>query len=193
MSNELISTPLSTTEYPRTWHEEVTLKDGTRATLRFARPEDAHLLPAYFANFSAEDLYRRFFSRAKRDTITHNRALELYRDALENELCRIFVLVGTHGELLGVCRAMEHVEHHHETGTFEVSFSARTKGMGIGGILMSTLLAWAHKTPQVQRLEAVTMTDNKPMRALFEKHHFTHRIDPDDHSLVEYTLQIRSN
>ncbi len=193
MSQELIHTPHASMEYPKDWHKEVVLSDQTRATIRFARPGDANLLVSYFDGFSEEELYLRYLSRMKRKSVSRQRAIEFYKDAINNENARIIVLVARDGSLQGVCRAMERLERYRGTGTFEVSFSAKVKHRGVGTLLMSELLRWARATPTVQRLEAVTLRNNRPMRKIFDTAGFNLTFDADDPTLVQYMLQVHSN
>ncbi len=192
MGKALILTPLTSTQFPKYWRQSLRLKDGTLALIRFAELRDAFELGPYFAEFTDQELYFRFFSHMRREALCRDRAIGFYRDALDNELCRMFVVVDKQNRLLGVCRAMEYVDGHHSgTGAFEVSFSARKKGNGVGSILMRTLLLWAEATEEVRTLHADVLHENTAMLRVFRRNGFSEGTDPDNRAVRTFVRAVR--
>lgn len=152
--------------------EIVTLRDGSTAFVRKARPDDALLLPAYFAGFTDEDLYQRFFKFKDRSELCRNRAITFYRDAMSgSEADCLLVVLDSYGKLQGAGRAML-LYRNNGTPTYEVSFSARKKGNRVGSTLMTAIVRWATDRGEHCDLLAATLTGNQRMRWLLARYGF---------------------
>lgn len=187
MGKALIHLPLLTSTYPADWTKTVEVKlDGMdrRWTLRYVRVGDEAKLPRYFSFFTPEELRLRFFYAPPLEKLCPVRARALYEEAFGDRWSRVMVLVDEAGELEGVARATEGNKRGIGTGVFEVSFSTRLKGKGVGKLLLRELMCWADSSSEVRMLEAVTLRENTPMNAVFERFGFVSQADPHDPAVI---------
>ncbi|MCL2393796.1 MAG: GNAT family N-acetyltransferase [Acidimicrobiaceae bacterium] len=145
--------------YPAELAGDVVLLDGTPASIRPIRPEDAAALVAFHEHLSAETVYRRFFgihphlTPREVERFTHVD----YRDrlAIVAEIDHLLAAVARYDRLPGTDRA-------------EVAFVVADayQHHGLGTLLLTRLVA-AARDRGVTSFEAETLERNRLMREVF--------------------------
>jgi acetyltransferase len=146
--------------------EQTTWKaaDGTLVTLRPIEPSDFALEQAFVAGLSAATGYRRLLSarRLSRE--------ELRRFTEIDSECEFAVIATTAHDgveqQVGVARYVK--QNCADEAEFAIVLSDDWQGRGLGGILLSSLIAEARQRG-VRRLIGTTMSENSGMLALARK------------------------
>jgi RimJ/RimL family protein N-acetyltransferase len=148
--------------------EEHVLRDGTKATLRHIRPEDAANMRLAWERLSATSRYRRFF-----------RAMGRLDDDAVRYLCEadgvnhVAIVAGivseaedgaTVEEGIGVARFVRLDDDPH-AAEMAVTIVDDHHGKGLGGILLGVAARAAHERG-IERFRGEVLSDNEPMRAL---------------------------
>ncbi|WP_422745065.1 GNAT family N-acetyltransferase [Mycobacterium sp. WMMD1722] len=160
----------------------VRMRDGTELFLRPVLPGDNERTVNGPVEFSSETLYRRFQS-ALRPTP------RLMAYLFEVDYADHFVWVMTDGIDGPVVADARFVRDERDPTTAEVAFMVGDdyQGRGLGGFLMNALVI-AAKYDGVQRFTARVLTDNVPMRRIFDKFgaHWTY----DDIGVVTTVVEL---
>ncbi|MCA9362961.1 hypothetical protein KC851_01450 [Candidatus Kaiserbacteria bacterium] len=171
----------------------VTLRNGTRAILRPATPEDITKVDAYIRCLSTDDIGTRYMMTTTVEALTSAARLkERYGDSLDYIDHAAFILEAKE-EILGIAHAFamrnDQGWSEEKEGWYEVAFSRRSdlEGQGIGSYLMDYLLEWGYKEPEVQHFHATTYRQKNPkMRYRFETSDFVSSVNSEDISEVCY-------
>ncbi|MBO0679326.1 GNAT family N-acetyltransferase [Mycolicibacterium sp. S2-37] len=141
----------------------VRVADGSQLFLRPVLPGDNERTVNGPVEFSSETLYRRFQS-ARRPTP------RLMAYLFEVDYADHFVWVMTDGIDGPVVADARFVRDEHDPTTAEVAFMVGDdyQGRGLGTFLMNALIVTA-RDDGVQRFTARVLTDNMPMRRIFDK------------------------
>jgi acetyl coenzyme A synthetase (ADP forming)-like protein len=153
----------------------VTLRDGTSAFLRPARPQDADLVQALFGRASRQSLWLRFFTpRASVD----RHLVELMVDSDGVERMTYLVTQGEGGEETAL--AVAGYVRLPSWDTAEVAFFVDDtyQGKGLGTLLLERLAAHA-RTHGIVRLIADVLADNHQMLEVFRKSGFATKVTWD--------------
>ncbi|MBM6404000.1 GNAT family N-acetyltransferase [Phycicoccus sp. CSK15P-2] len=144
--------------YPVEWEADVVLRDGTVASVRPIRPDDADGIRRFHAAQSDESIYLRFFAPLRRlsDADVHRFTHVDYAD-------RVALVVTMREEIIGIGRF-----DRLDTRSAEVAFniSDHYQGKGIGSVLLEHLAAIGRDLGIV-RFTAEVLPQNRRMLAVF--------------------------
>jgi Acetyltransferases, including N-acetylases of ribosomal proteins len=176
---------LAVRPYPQQLEEWVTMKNGERCLFRPILPEDEPLLQQFIARVTKEDLYYRYFSEI--NEFTHDDLANMTQIDYDREMA--FVAVHTTAEqteILGVTRAISDPDNI--DAEFAVLVRSDLKGLGLGGRLLEKLINYT-RDHGLQRLNGITMPNNRGMIALARKLGFDVDIQLED-GIVSLSLKL---
>lgn len=176
-------TPPIITPYPSeltTIHEA----KGQIFTLRPIRPEDADAHAAMLTHVSPEDMRYRFFSPLKQ--LPTEQLTRLCDVDYRREMA--FIAKHADGRTYGVSRLVRN-DTDGKTAEFAVLVAPEAKGLGLGTVLMRTLIAWA-RAQGVQEINGQILSDNAPMLAFIKRLGFTLSRLPDEPDITEAKLTL---
>ncbi|MGW8165383.1 bifunctional acetate--CoA ligase family protein/GNAT family N-acetyltransferase, partial [Klebsiella pneumoniae] len=171
--------------YPHQLEEWVVMKNGDRCLFRPILPEDEPQLLAFIAQVTKEDLYYRYFSEI--NEFTHDDLANMTQIDYDREMA--FVAVRTSAEkseILGVTRAISDPDNI--DAEFAVLVRSDLKGLGLGRRLLEKLIAYT-QSHGLQRLNGITMPNNRGMIGLARKLGFTVDIQLED-GIVSLSLPL---
>ncbi len=171
--------------YPHQLEEWVVMKNGDRCLFRPILPEDEPQLLAFIARVTKEDLYYRYFSEI--NEFTHDDLANMTQIDYDREMA--FVAVRTSAEkseILGVTRAISDPDNI--DAEFAVLVRSDLKGLGLGRRLLEKLIAYT-QSHGLQRLNGITMPNNRGMIGLARKLGFTVDIQLED-GIVSLSLPL---
>ncbi|MDX6256211.1 MAG: hypothetical protein QOJ11_2545, partial [Frankiales bacterium] len=124
--------------YPPYWEADVVLSDGGTAHIRPIRPDDADRLVTFFHRWSAETVYRRFFTVRSELTPTE---IERFVNVDHHE--RVAIVAELGGEMVALAR----YDRLPESNEAEVAFVVEDahQGRGLGSVLLEHLAAAARE------------------------------------------------
>jgi RimJ/RimL family protein N-acetyltransferase len=141
------------------------LKNGCQLVIRQVEPQDATALLDYIERISGESDFLSFgpdeFECSQSEEVEFIQRCR----AADNEL---FILGAIHGEIVGVLnfaggkrRRMRH------SGELGMSVLKNCWSLGIGSLLLDTLIDWARKSTVVTKLNLRVRTDNERAVSLY--------------------------
>ncbi len=140
----------------------VTLRDGSRVTVRPIRPEDAEALRAGFERLSDESRYRRFLS-----PMSHlSEPMLRYLTEVDHHDHEALVAVGDDGTLLGVARSVRS-RSDPRVAEAAVTVADDWQGRGMGTALLG-ILADRARAEGIHHFTALMLATNREMFELFE-------------------------
>lgn len=145
------------------FNEVVTLKDGSRVTLRPIRPDDAPRLQEAFSRLTPQTIYMRFLQAAK--GLTDQQARELAEVDYQKRMAIVgYILEGGHERLVVVARYG--MLERKEQGLAEAAIVVRDdyQMRGLGKIAMQRLVRYASEHG-VRGLVANVSANNSPVLA----------------------------
>ncbi len=140
----------------------VTLRDGTRVTVRQIRPEDADLLRAGFERLSLDSRYRRFLTAMSK----LSDPLVRYLTQVDHHDHEALVAVAGDGIGLGVARYVRWPADP-EAAEVAVTVADDWQGRGVGTALLGLLVARA-RAEGIRRFTALMLASNREMLELLE-------------------------
>ena len=153
-----------------TQHATHTLKNQQRVTIREAEPRDAEQLLALIERVAGES---ENVTRGPGDldiTLEQERAFLKECATTPNS---IYLVAEIAGEIVGGINfsggKRPRIRH---TGEFGVSVVKKYWGLGIGSLLLDSLITWAREGGIVRKINLRVRTDNLPAIHLYEKHGF---------------------
>ena len=151
---------------PRTHH----LKDGLVLKIREATPEDADALLEYVEGISGESDFVSFgpgeFELTEAEEAEF---LRLYRDA-DNQLYLVGLIDDEIVSALTFSGGRRPRLRH--SGEFGMSVRKQVWGLGIGSLMLDTLIAWAGETQIVKKINLRVRTDNRRAISLYRRKGF---------------------
>jgi len=141
---------------------EVTLRDGSRVTVRPIRPGDAEGLRAGFERLSEESRYRRFLSPVQELSGT----LLRYLTEVDHHDHEALIALGPDGALVGVARSVRSLSDP-KVAEAAVTVADDWQGRGIGTALLG-LLAGRARAEGIGRFTALILATNREMLDLLE-------------------------
>lgn len=147
------------------WHEETTLRDGTRVELRLIRPEDKRLLIDGMARMSPESRFFRFF--AHRDRLNARELAYLTELDHDRHLAIGAVSRGPDGHRIGLGVARFIRLEPPEVAEAAVTVVDDVQGKGLGRLLFERLVAAAHERG-VREFRFDVLAENESMLKLVE-------------------------
>ncbi|MFY8274311.1 bifunctional acetate--CoA ligase family protein/GNAT family N-acetyltransferase [Pseudoalteromonas sp. SSDWG2] len=155
--------------YPKEWEQQITLKDGTQATLRPIRPEDEQAHREFDASLSKEDRYSRFFGEMPQ--FTHEQLAKMTQIDYDREMAFIVTRKQQGGDVtLGVSRVLMDPDNH--VAEFAIVVGSNKQGLGLGRVLMTAAIDYCQQQG-VAIIEGVTLFENSGMIELARKLGFT--------------------
>src|SRR5262245_46419670 len=178
---------LGTTGYPSQLVEAVTLRDGTRLTVRPICADDFQLEFDFVRALSARSGYQRLLSPRKLSTSDIERFVRI---DYGSELALIaLAVVDDAVHQVGVARYAP--EPDGSSCDFAIVIADEWQGRGLGKALLSSLVR-AAKEAGVQELTGLTLSENYAMRDLARQVGFSVRRDPDDPTVVQLRMPLHT-
>ncbi|SMY34773.1 bifunctional acetate--CoA ligase family protein/GNAT family N-acetyltransferase [Photobacterium andalusiense] len=167
--------------YPKEYEQTCQLKDGKQILLRPILPEDEPAHKAFINQVSEEDLYKRFFSDV--GELNHEALAKFTQIDYDREIAFVAVYEDM---IIGVARALSDADN--TEAEFAILVRSDIKGCGLGGILMTKLIDYAHQRG-LARLTGMTMPTNRGMITLAQKMGFSIDVQLAD-GVVEMLLVL---
>ncbi|PQQ24330.1 bifunctional acetate--CoA ligase family protein/GNAT family N-acetyltransferase [Photorhabdus hindustanensis] len=178
-------TRLAIRPYPSELEETIKLRGDAECLLRPILPEDEPLLKDFIGQVTKEDLYYRYFSEISE--FTHDDLANMTQIDYDREMA--FVAVRhpkTTPEIIGVTRAI--ADPDNVEAEFAVLVRSDLKGITLGYQLMIKLINYTREHG-INRLNAITMPENRTMIKLAKKLGFTIDVQFED-SIVNLSLEL---
>jgi GNAT superfamily N-acetyltransferase len=140
----------------------VTLRDGSRVTVRPIRPQDAAPLRAGFERLSEDSRYRRFLSPMRKLSGPMLR----YLTEVDHHNHEALIAVGADGTIVGVARSVRS-RRDPQVAETAVTVADDWQGRGLGTALFG-LLADRARAEGIRRFTALMLATNREMLDLFE-------------------------
>lgn len=174
--------------YPQQLTETQRLKDGRVVTLRPIRPEDEPQHRAFLERVDPQDIRMRFFY--SRRSFEHSELARLTQIDYDREMAFIATMTesdgseATIGAVRGIC------DPDNDAAEFGVLVRSDLKGLGLGWILMDTLIRYlqAHGT---RRIVGTVLRENHAMLELAQRLGFSVQTHPQDPDLRHVELPLR--
>ena len=172
---DLVDIPKPTIRaYPAKYVENVTLRDGTKLTIRPIRPEDEPGMVRFHATLSDESVYRRFFSQLKLESrIRHERLTRVCFIDYDRQMA---LVAEKAAEIVGIGRLVKSPLKNEAEVAAIVTDAFHRKG--IGRELVARLVRFAREE-KLERLVASVLTQNPAMQKLLEGQGFVFSSGPD--------------
>ena len=169
--------------YPSGWSAEASVH-GLALTLRPIRPEDAELYPRYLERMDPEDMRMRFLIPLR--TLTRDTLIRLTQLDYDRDIAFVALEMAT-GELAGIARYS--AEPDGETAEFGILIRSDLKGRGIGRILMTRLIDYAH-AEGIGEIDGFVLSENEAMLDFCRTLGFTIAGAPGDPAMKQVRLTI---
>lgn len=151
--------------YPTEMEELITLKDGSKISLRPIRPEDEPFHADFINNVTKEDLYKRFFSDV--GEFNHEALANLTQIDYDREMAFVAVdLSYANPHIIGVSRVL--VTPDNSDAEFAILIRSDLKGKGLGRVLMNKIIDYC-KSKNTRQISGMTMPTNRGMLTLAQK------------------------
>lgn len=167
--------------YPMHYVRNIVLKDGTPVVLRPMRPEDEKLLVAFHRHLSEDSVRQRYFAfMTLVERVAHERLIRLCFTDYDREWSLVAQIETEEGpRIIGVSRLMRIPGTSY--GRFSMIIIDEYHHLGLGTQLLEQTLRIAQQE-NIERIDALILSENDVMLKLCEKHGFT--IEPDKESNV---------
>ena len=170
--------------YPKEWERSYPSWHGIRLTVRPVRPEDEGLYREFFRHVTEDDLRLRFFAPVKE--FSHTFIARLTQ--IDYARAMAFVALNEDsGEMLGGVRL--HSDANHETGEYAILLRSDLKGLGLGWLLMKTMIEYA-SAEGLRVIEGEVLRDNTTMLAMCGELGFDVEPDAEDSNLCRVVLAL---
>jgi RimJ/RimL family protein N-acetyltransferase len=162
------------------------LRTDQSVTVRFAEPDDAEALQAYFRSLSVRSRYNRFLGAMSELSPTE---LDHFIHAGEDDRFSVIATMAIGGFETIVGEARYGFYAHAESFEFGLSVDDRWQDQGIGSALLGNLQCRAAALG-ARRLFGDTLRSNDAMIALARKSGFAFTASPGDWKLVRFEKHI---
>lgn len=173
--------------YPREWERHYPDWNGRRLTVRPVRPEDEALYRDFFGSVGENDLRLRFFAPVKE--FSHTFVARLTQIDYSRAMALIVIDDST-GQMLGGVRI--HSDANHETGEYAILVRSDLKGVGLGWLLMKTMIEYA-RAEGLRMVEGQVLRDNTTMLKMCTELGFKVEPEPEDPGLCHVVLDLEAN
>ncbi len=174
--------------YPSGLVERIELQDGTAATIRPIRPEDAAIEVAFVHGLSEQSRFLRFMFTVH--DLTPAQLSRFTQIDYDREMALIAVIDTPAGEKqIGVARYITLSDE--ETCEFAIVVGDDWQGKGLARRLFSMLIDTA-RGRRLKVMTGVTLRENGRMLDLARANGFGTKTDEDDPSLIQMTLDLQA-
>jgi acetyltransferase len=175
--------------YPVELIEDVTLRDGSRVTLRPIRPEDAELEREFVEVLSPQSRYYRFFYQLHE--LTPMMIARFTQVDYDREMALVAVAdtAHPHGHPSFVGVARYNANPDGTSAEFAIVIADAWQKRGLARALMTRLIGAARRRG-FARLTGLVLRENAAMLALVKGMGFGVRDDPDDADQIVVTLEL---
>lgn len=164
------------------------LHDGTSVTVRAIHPEDIELERRFIEALSPKSRRFRFLDTMRAPSA----ALLKQMTVIDPRTDAAFVaLLGTGAQATEIGVARFSAQADGQDCEFAVTVGDEWQHKGLGTLLMKRLFEVA-KTRGIKTMHSSDAADNTRMRQFADHLHFQHRRDPDDATLVLYSIDVGS-
>ena len=187
-SNNLLANqiPVAPAAEPESgWEEE--LRDGTRVLVRPIHAQDVELERRFIEALSPSSRRFRFLETMNSPTDALLRQLTVINPSTDAAYVAVIAVAGQEREI-GVARFSARADGH--DCEFAVTVSDEWQHKGLGTLLMRRLIDVA-RARGIEAMHSSDAADNSLMRKFAEHLHFQHKRDPDDATLVRYSVDLR--
>ena len=170
--------------YSSRWKRELILKDGSRVTARWIRPDDVSKVRRLLQNVDKEDLRLRFFIPMKEFTKEFITKLT----QLDYSCAIAFVaLNGAADEIIGVVRLHRGVTSG--DGEFAILVRSDVKGRGLGWELMQLIIEYA-RLLGMKSIAGQILQENTVMLTMCRELGFEVKWDATERGICNVTLAL---
>lgn len=170
--------------YPKEWERHVRVGENWRLLIRPVRPEDEHLVRAFFERVSPEDLRLRFFAPVKE--FSHVFIARLTQLDYARAMAFVAIDEASH-EMVGGVRL--HADADYDTGEYAILLRFDVKGRGLGWKLMNLMIEYA-KAEDLKSIKGQILRENSAMLRMCKELGFNIVDDPDDPSSCIAVLSL---
>lgn len=162
------------------------LKDGTHITVRALHPDDIELERRFIEALSPKSRRFRFLETMRSPSAALLKQMTVIDPS--TDVAYVALLgAGPQATEIGVGRFSAQADGH--DCEFAVTVSDEWQNKGLGTLLMQRLIE-AAKTRGIKAMHSSDAADNTQMRQFADHLHLAHRRDPDDATLVRYSLDV---
>jgi acetyltransferase len=174
--------------YPTGLVERVQLENGVAATIRPIRPEDAAIEAAFVHGLSEQSRFLRFMFAVH--DLAPAQLSRFTQIDYDREMALIGVIDTPEGEQqIGVARYITLSDG--ETCEFAIVVGDDWQGKGLARRLFRLLIDTA-RNRRLKVMTGITLRENARMMDLARSHGFTVRMDEDDPTLAQMTLDLQA-
>jgi GNAT superfamily N-acetyltransferase len=164
------------------------LRDGTHVLVRTLHPEDIELERRFIEALSPTSRRFRFLETMRDPSAALLRQMTVIDPATDAAYVALLGK-GPQATEIGVGRFSAQADG--QDCEFAVTVSDEWQNKGLGTLLMQRLIEVA-KARGIKSMHSSDAADNTRMRQFADHLHFAHRRDPDDSTLVLYSIDLRS-
>ena len=176
---------LSVLPYPAGWERAASLA-AQEFRIRPIMPADAQLYPRFLAGVTAEDMRLRFLVPTR--TLSAETLVRLSQLDYDRDIA--FVALNQAGELAGIGRYT--ADPDGEAAEFGLLVRSDLQGLGLGTVLMQTLISYA-RANGLKRLVGSVLTENRNMLDIGERIGFRPAPGTTTDDVIEVRLDLERN
>lgn len=170
--------------YPKEWERHAALPDGRAILVRPIRPADESLYRQFIGAIDEQDLRLRFFAPMKQI----NHAFVARFTQIDYARAMAFVAIDVlSGQMLGVARL--HANSTYDSAEYAVLVRSDLKGLGLGWLLMQTLVEYA-RSEGIDQIEGQVLRENTTMLRMCAEMGFSIDSDPHDSEICLVRLRV---
>ena len=165
------------------------LNDGTHVLVRAIHPDDLELERRFIEALSPKSRRFRFLETMRVPSAALLKQMTVI-DPLTDAAYVALLRTGAQATEIGVARFSAQADG--QDCEFAVTVSDEWQNKGLGTLLMHRLIEVA-KARGIKTMHSSDAADNTRMRQFADHLHFEHRRDPDDSTLILYSIDVRAN
>ncbi|MCD2342739.1 GNAT family N-acetyltransferase [Ideonella azotifigens] len=165
------------------------LGDGTHVRVRPIHPDDLELERRFIEALSPASRYFRFMETLRSPSDALLKQMTVIDPATDAAYVAV-VGEGDQQREVGVARFSARADG--QDCEFAVTVSDEWQQKGLGSLLMARLIEVA-RARGIGAMHSSDAADNSRMRQFADHLHFQHKTDPDDPTMVRYTVDLKAN
>lgn len=152
------------------WSQHILLKNSLLLTLRPAEPKDAQRVLVYVEQVAGESENLAFGPGEFGISLEQER---VFLQQAAETLTSLYLLAELEGEIVGTLTfSAEKRSRLQHAGEFGMSVLRKYQNLGIGSLMMASLIAWARQTCIIRKINLRVRVDNLSAIHLYEKYGF---------------------